>query len=419
MPTKRRKPLKARKPRKPVHREPPALIPIPQLVLPYQMHSSPFRASRPVRDAERDTQSLTGRQPRRGDILASVEADALWTPPRYARMEARQLPKGFEVLLRDERLCPDGKTIATGNVDYDAQTFCEIIVSYFGSYQGTDSLGRYQVMDFRPDAWRQARVTGERGLKASMLKLAFTRGFWSDTDCLCSQSDASLALLETIAGDVLRGEWLRICVDIGCLADSLRIKSDILTLLERYGLPPSAAGVKGLREPLQRDRDERRRLGQEQFQKEAGLAIQTHTVKQTKDPDDEIDEQLARHGLTVPHPRGHPDREWAANMTIYEHLHDATTPEAIARDDRIDTTFASLSVALPFPRGHPLRPHAWFEVLSEHRGARSHGWIPFKPPPPADTWTVEPQAATKATERSTRPSKGSTKASARSKAAKR
>jgi hypothetical protein len=330
-------------------------------------------------------------------LVCRVESDAYGDPPRRARLEARKLlPEGFVVWFSDEHVCPDGRIIAIRpngiidprdtdlyrwNTDYSAQRLCGLMPPH---------LGRYQAMDIRPNAWREVRVTGERGLKATMLKLKFNRGMWSDTDWLESQSDASLTLIEAIAGDVLCGEWQGICGDIYRYAARFPIRNDLLSLLDRYGLPASAAGVKSLYQQLAGDVD---RLG----------------FKRRRDVDAEIDEMLREHGLTIPHPRGHPDRWGAARMAIFEHLYDPTTPGAIARDDRIDAGLAELGLTLPFPRGHPQRPHAFFEAKCDHYGGRPQGWYPFKPPPPADTWMMPPP------EPATKPSKRLKKRSRRSK----
>jgi hypothetical protein len=164
-------------------------------------------------------------------------------------MEARKLSQGFEVWFRDERVCPDGKVIATRETDYNAQTFCDMTVDYF-----LDHDGRH----IRPDAWHHARVTGERGLKATMLALAFTRGWWSETGFLREQSDASLALLESIAGEVIGGDWQRICWNIEDDARRLYFHRDLLSLLDIYGLPATAAGVEALVKPLNIDRRRKR-----------------------------------------------------------------------------------------------------------------------------------------------------------------
>lgn len=350
-------------------------------------------------------------------VLCSIESDAYGDPPRRARLEARKRPQeGFEVWFWDERVCPEGKIIAIRpdgsidprdtyyrrSMDYSAQLLCRLMPPH---------LGRYQAMDIRPDAWREVKVTGERGLKASMLKLAFNRGMWSGTGWLQRQSDASLALIEAIAGDVLCGEWQRICAEIdrhaeelrrllqaiagkvlldewqricaeiNCRAKEPRITHDLLGLLDRYGLPASAAGAKGLCQQLKRD---------------ISRLPLPPGVERGRDFDAEVDEMLAEHGLTIPHPHEHPDRWEAAHMAIYEHLYDPTTPEAIARDDRIDARVAELGLTLPFPRGHPLRPHAFYEARNEQAGGRPDGWIPFKPPRPADTWTMpSPEPAKK------------------------
>src|SRR5262249_12355416 len=139
----------------------------------------------------------------------------------------------------------------------------------------------------------------------------FANGRWSQTDWLCKQSDASLALLEAIAGEILDEEWEGICWNIGHYAEQLRLNMDLFDLLGRYDLPATTHGVQALSEAIEDEYDQRR-----------GRLFQTLRAEREKDHDDKIDEMLAQYGLTVPHPRGHPDRMWAANMAIYEHLYD-------------------------------------------------------------------------------------------------
>jgi hypothetical protein len=95
-----------------------------------------------------------------------------------------------------------------------------------------------------------------------------------------------------------------------------------------------------------------------------------------KTPDDRIDEELARYGLTVPVPRGQSGRVRAAKAAIRAHLYDPTSPEAIAQDDTIDNFLAQFGLTVPFPRGHPSRLMAADEVIMKHLRSRVTQAIP-------------------------------------------
>jgi hypothetical protein len=94
-------------------------------------------------------------------VLCGVEDSTYGDVPRHTRIEARKRPQGFEVWFRDERLCPDGKVIATRDTDYNAQTFCNIMASS-SAKDGSDCARRKSVSLHQPRVNASASIVALR-----------------------------------------------------------------------------------------------------------------------------------------------------------------------------------------------------------------------------------------------------------------
>lgn len=189
-------------------------------------------------------------------VICRIEANGWgYRPPRDSFVEARAEPEGFSVWFADALLKPDATQIARRDSPYDARELAGIIVDHRLATQ--DTL-RWPVMATEGlwvnQTWRKVTVTGERGLKAHMLAVAFL------TDpaflpWLQQQSDASLALLEALVGETIEGDWQSLLGRIRWSAERRKLDGDALSLLRRYDLPASAANLRSLPEWLDNDGD--------------------------------------------------------------------------------------------------------------------------------------------------------------------
>src|SRR5262249_43568376 len=148
----------------------------------------------------------------------------------------------------DEHLSPGGEIIATTDLPYSARTLAQMIRAHVAPHI-LDLLIRYAPED---DPRRGLVVTGERGLKAHILRMALVAG---DLPWLDAQSDASFQLLESILGNATRSFSIyHITSDGG----ALNYGKDILTLLRRFKLPATGDGLSDLRDALGRESYERK-----------------------------------------------------------------------------------------------------------------------------------------------------------------
>lgn len=186
-------------------------------------------------------------------VLCSLEVNDFGNPPRCFRIEARKLPQGFDAWFCDEHLCPEGTVIATRDCDYNARSFCPIISECRLRYP----LNENERPPFQSpaDVWRRVNVTGERGLKAHMLAVAFMTDYSAFPSWLQQQSDASFAFLEGIVGETIEGDWETPLAHIRITTELRKLDGDVLSLLRRYDLPASAANLRSLPEWLAHDGD--------------------------------------------------------------------------------------------------------------------------------------------------------------------
>jgi hypothetical protein len=104
-------------------------------------------------------------------VLCSVAADAFGNPPRRSHIEARKLSQGFEVWFFDERSCPDGQRLAQRESLYSARAFAQVMLDF-----GIERRLSGDVNLAEHTSWSAAVVSGEHGLSAHLLRLAYTTG---------------------------------------------------------------------------------------------------------------------------------------------------------------------------------------------------------------------------------------------------
>ncbi len=180
-------------------------------------------------------------------IHCRVDVAGFGTPPRRASVEARADPQGFAVWFQDEHRCPSGEELARCNRSYDARTFAGIIVDARVNERLHSSRNSVPAT-----AWRAATVTGERGARAQLLRVAVIRG-WGHTDWLMAQSAASLDFLDGIIGDAPGDGCERPFERILGYAWELGIDDrDLLDLMQRHGLPARGASLPLLEDMLRR-----------------------------------------------------------------------------------------------------------------------------------------------------------------------
>jgi hypothetical protein len=175
-----------------------------------------------------------------GNVLCSIAVESFGTPPRSARLEARQLPCGFGMWLWNERRGPDLNHVASFDATCSARAFARVILDL---RIGDQLVADHPVSSIPSNAWRAATVTGERGLNAHLLRLACTLGA-GETYWLMDQSRASFEFLDGLIGDAPSDEWKRPFIDIVSDAWRLGYDLDILSLLNRYRLPAVATSLK-------------------------------------------------------------------------------------------------------------------------------------------------------------------------------
>ena len=187
-------------------------------------------------------------------VICRIEANGWgYRPPRDSFVEARAEQEGFSVWFADAVLKPDATQIARRYSSYDAGELARIILDH--RLASRDEL-RWPVNSSKPryssEDWRKVTVTGEHGLKAHLLTLAFAQG-WSDAHWLSVQSDAAFDMLSSLCGETLSNDWRKTFFDILVSAEELGYDLDALSLLHSYGLAPSVAGLNELHDALHDD----------------------------------------------------------------------------------------------------------------------------------------------------------------------
>ncbi|PWT84539.1 MAG: hypothetical protein C5B56_15440 [Proteobacteria bacterium] len=183
-----------------------------------------------------------------GTVLCSLEKN-YFRGPRL-RLEARKRFPGFEIWFEDEHLSPGGEIIARSYRPYSARRLAQMMRVHVAP-RVLDLLIRYATL---PDPRDGLVVTGERGLKAYMVRTALVA---DNLQWLDEQSDASFQFLESLADD----EPGAYCVgfsDIASYAGVLNYDKDMLTLLRRFKLPAIGASLKALYFALAREESERK-----------------------------------------------------------------------------------------------------------------------------------------------------------------
>ena len=205
-------------------------------------------------------------------VLCRLELDAFGTPPRRLWLEARERPQGFSVWFWDEHLYPDGTELAASNSAYDARTFAGIILDAALAAALHDDPKIF----VNDSVWCAVKVTGEHGVKAVLLSLALTTGR-RNIGWFMQQSDISFEALHTLVGEV-DDDWWELCMGLWSHAHDLKLDLDgMMSLLQRYDLPPSATGLRELYKML--DRESERRRNARQAEEQALIAPFRHEIE--------------------------------------------------------------------------------------------------------------------------------------------
>jgi hypothetical protein len=115
----------------------------------------------------------TARTDDKAAVLCRIDIESFGAPPRNGRVEAHAQPEGFSVWLWDDDRCPGGMEIGRSLDAYDARVLARIILDFGVSPYLLNGFPLHKVSD---DVWSAARVSGETGLKAFLLRLCVTTG---------------------------------------------------------------------------------------------------------------------------------------------------------------------------------------------------------------------------------------------------
>lgn len=175
-------------------------------------------------------------------ILCRLESDAFGTPPRRVRVEARPCPPGFSVWYFDNQRCPEGEQIGRSDRHYHARELAQIIVANNVDIRALYVDGKAWLPAFE---WSTVAVTGERGLRAHLLRRALTS--WP-CDWVLEKSDADYDAIDAAFGEIIDEELWEQLIDIEEFGDG-----ELFELLSRHGVPVTGSAIRAFAVELKRE----------------------------------------------------------------------------------------------------------------------------------------------------------------------
>lgn len=167
-------------------------------------------------------------------------------------VEARETQSGFKVYLWAELIYDEPICLGTSDASYDWRLFARFLAD-------TDE-GKTD-----EDAVSDVRVEGENGVRADILKLAWSssESYW--IEFLVQQSDTSLEFLDKHLD--LLNEDNDVLKDIADISIALNLECDLIGLFNRFALQISPVAVSSLQTSLARFEEDQKNQ-QERVRKE-------------------------------------------------------------------------------------------------------------------------------------------------------